>query len=105
MKKNKYNSSADKKLVASDLRPVPTDGFKHSPDFDRVKQQVGPNTIPQKYDEEESIPTAFRENPVRNAMGTSQKRASKPTSSTVNWKKNPYTSAGRKNNVRVKGMP
>lgn len=105
MKKNKYNSAVDKKLVAPDLRPVPTDGRMHSPAFNRVKQQVGPNTIPQKYDEEESMPTAFRSNPVRNAMGTAQKQAPKISGTRANWSKNKMTSAGAKNLVKVKGMP
>lgn len=103
MKKNKYNCMDTEKPIREINGPTPGTGCLQSPAFDRVKQQIGPNTIPLKYNEPD--PPKLKSNPVRNAMGTAQKQASKISGTKANWKKNSYTSAGRKNTVNVKGMP
>lgn len=104
MKKNKYKSANGTGASGKDISgPAAGTGCLQSPAFDRVKQQVGPNTIPLKYNEPD--PPKLKNNPVRNAMGTSQKQASKISGTKANWDKNPYTAAIKKNNVRVKGMP
>lgn len=101
MKTNKYDGASG----ASDkhLSPTPGTGSIQSPAFDRVKQQLGPNTIPLKYNEKD--PPKLKSNPIKNAMGTAQKQAPKISGTKANWDKNRYDSAINKNNVKVKGMP
>lgn len=105
MKHNKYSSTKNRTSgYGGDISgPTPGTGSLQSPAFDRVKQQIGPNTIPLKYNEKD--PPKFRNNPVRNAMGTSQKQAAKISGTSANWSKNKMDSAGGRTNVKVKGMP
>lgn len=92
MKKNKYNRSIGTGAAGKDISgPTPGTGSLQSPAFDRVKQKIGPNTIPLKYNEPD--PPKLKSNPVRNAMGTAQKQAPKISGTKANWNENKMTSA------------
>lgn len=102
MKHNKYSSATNGTGgYGGDISgPTPGTGSLQSPAFDKVKQPIGPNTIPLKYNEKN--PPKFRNNPVRNAMGTPQKQAAKATTTTAEiYKKNSMTSAVKKNVVKL----
>lgn len=98
MKHNKYNSANGTGASGKDISgPTAGTGSIQSPAFDKIKQKIGPNTIPLKYNEKD--PPKFRNNPMRNAMETSQKQAPKISGTSANWKENKMTSAIKKNVV------
>lgn len=100
MKHNKYNSANGTGAAGKDISgPTPGTGSLQSPAFDRIKQPIGPNTIPLKYNEPD--PPKLKSNPVRNAMGTAQKQAPKISGTKANWKENKLTAAVKKNVVKL----